>query len=156
MNVRDTIRGIQLLYIETAPFIYYTERRDGYVEKMRSVFTDVHTGRVHIITSVVTLVETLMKPLKENDTTLVRRYREMFYRTQHMTLVPISAGVAESAADLRARYNLRTPDALHIATAIDAGCDAFLTNDIDIKRVQEIAVLVLDELELERDPPAAP
>jgi len=67
--------------------------------------------------------------------------------------VPISAGVAESAADLRARYNLRTPDALHVATAIDAGCDAFLTNDTGIKRVQEIAVLVLDDLEL--DPPAA-
>src|SRR6185295_18858878 len=74
---------------------------------------------------VVTLVETLMKPLKENDTTLVWCYREMFYRTQHMTLVPISAGVAESAADVRARYNLRTPDALHVATAIDAECGAF-------------------------------
>jgi predicted nucleic acid-binding protein len=48
---------------------------------------------------------------------------------------------------------MRTPDALHVATAIDAGCDAFLTNDTGIKRVHEIAVLVLDDLEL--DPPAA-
>jgi len=79
MNLRDALRGVQLLYVETAPFIYYTEGRAGYVEKMRSVFTDVHVGRVHVITSVVTLVETLMKPLKESDTTLVRRYREMLY-----------------------------------------------------------------------------
>jgi predicted nucleic acid-binding protein len=50
---------------------------------------------------------------------------------------------------LRARYNLRTPDALHVATRIDATCDAFLTNDAGIKRVIEIAVLVLDELELD-------
>lgn len=154
MNIRDALHSVRLLYVETAPFIYYTEQRAGYVEKMRVVFTDVDRGRVHVITSVVTLAEILMKRLKENDPTLVRRYREMFYRTQHMTLVPISAGVAESAADLRARYNLRTPDALHVATALDAGCDAFLTNDTDITRVNEIAVLLLDDLEL--DSPAAP
>jgi predicted nucleic acid-binding protein len=52
------------------------------------------------------------------------------------------------AAELRARYNLRTPDALHIACAIDTGCDAFLTNDTGIKRVNEIRILVLDDLEL--------
>jgi predicted nucleic acid-binding protein len=63
-------------------------------------------------------------------------------------LVPITIPVAESAADLRARYNLRTPDALHVASAIHVGCEAFLTNDTGIKRVQELAILILDELEL--------
>ena len=38
--------------------------------------------------------------------------------------------------------------ALHVAAAIDASCDAFLTNDLGIKRVTEIKILVLDELEL--------
>lgn len=56
--------------------------------------------------------------------------------------------LAEQAADLRARYNLRTPDAVQIATAIDTGCDAFLTNDIALKRVTEICVIVLSELTL--------
>ena len=49
---------------------------------------------------------------------------------------------------MRARYNLRTPDALHVATAVPAGCDAMLTNDAQLKRVQELSILVLDELEL--------
>ena len=64
-------------------------------------------------------------------------------------MLPVTSRIAESAADLRARYNLRTPDALHVAAGIDARCDAFLTNDTGIKRVTEIAVLVLDELELD-------
>jgi len=64
-------------------------------------------------------------------------------------LLQVTSRIAESAADLRARYNLRTPDALHVAAGIDARCDAFLTNDTGIKRVTEIAVLVLDELELD-------
>jgi predicted nucleic acid-binding protein len=48
-----------------------------------------------------------------------------------------------------APHNLRTPDALHVAAGIDARCDAFLTNDTGMKHVTEIAVLVLDELELD-------
>jgi predicted nucleic acid-binding protein len=40
------------------------------------------------------------------------------------------------------------PDALHVACAIDTGCDAFLTNDTGIKRVSEIRILILDDLEL--------
>jgi predicted nucleic acid-binding protein len=50
--------------------------------------------------------------------------------------------------ELRARYRLRTPDALHVACAIDMGCEAFLTNDKGIKHVEITRVLVLDELEL--------
>ncbi|HTG15538.1 MAG TPA: PIN domain-containing protein [Blastocatellia bacterium] len=62
--------------------------------------------------------------------------------------LPIDIKTATSAADLRARYNLRTPDALRVATALAAGCDAFLTNDSDMQRVSELRVLVLDQLEL--------
>ncbi len=61
---------------------------------------------------------------------------------------PIHGNVAEHAADLRARYVLRPPDALQIATALHAGCTDFLTNDIRLQRVTEIRVLVLDEIEL--------
>jgi predicted nucleic acid-binding protein len=42
---------------------------------------------------------------------------------------------------------LRLPDALQIAVALEAGCEAFLTNDLTLKRVVELRVLVLDDLE---------
>jgi predicted nucleic acid-binding protein len=65
-----------------------------------------------------------------------------------MQLVSIDPETAKVAADLRARYNLRTPDALQLATAIKAGCDAFLTNDATLKKVTELKILVLSELQL--------
>ena len=65
-----------------------------------------------------------------------------------MRLIPVTFEIADKAAQLRAQYNLRTPDALHIASAIESGCQALLTNDLGIKRVTELRVLVLDELEL--------
>ena len=64
------------------------------------------------------------------------------------TFVDISQPTGEMAAKLRADYNLRLPDALQLAAAITYGCDAFLTNDAQLKRVVEIQVLVIDELEI--------
>ena len=52
------------------------------------------------------------------------------------------------AAGFRARYHLLLPDALQIAVALEAGCEAFLTNDLTLKRVTDLRVLVLDELKL--------
>lgn len=149
MNIEHALQNVYLLGIETAPFIYYTEHRVGYIEKMQSIFTHVRVRNIQVITSVITVTETLMKPLKEQDMDLVGAYRRMLYSSEEIMLAPVTAQIADVAANLRARYNLRTPDALHVATAIVSGCDTFLTNDTGIKRVTEINVLVLDELELD-------
>jgi len=62
--------------------------------------------------------------------------------------VPINAEIADQSARFRASYNLRLPDALQVATAVYAGCDAFLTNDTQLQRVQELRVIVLEEISL--------
>ena len=59
----------------------------------------------------------------------------------------ITSEIARCAADFRAKYNLKLPDALQIATAIVSNCEAFLTNDTKLKRVTELQVLVIEELE---------
>jgi predicted nucleic acid-binding protein len=148
MKLEDAFIGVQLLYIETAPFIYYTESRAGFVEKMRTIFQRVLDAQINIVTSTITLTECLTKPLREGDTALVTAYNAMLRSTRHIKLIPVDVTVAARAADLRARYKLRTPDALHVASGLVTGCDVFLTNDLDLKRVQEVRVLVLDELEL--------
>lgn len=149
MKISRALTGVRLLYIETAPFIYYTENRPGYVEKMRAIFQCVLDQQMSIITSTIALAECLPKPLKENDRAVVKAYDTLFQNTKEIRLVPVDSSIARRCADLRAQYNLRTPDALHNATAIETGCDVFLTNDLSIRRVKEVRVLVLDELELD-------
>ena len=100
------------------------------------------------VTSVVSLTEVLIHPLRHNDVALENRYLDLLLHTRNVQTLPLDTATCTSAARLRARYNLRTPDALQIASAIEAGCDAFLTNDLDLKRVQEISILVLSELEI--------
>ena len=148
MIISDGLKGTKLLYIETAPFIYFTEQRAGYFEKMVALFTYVNQAEIQVITAALTLTETLIKPLQNEDQDLVEQYRSLFYGTEGITTVSITPQVGDRAAHLRAAYGLKTPDALHIATAMGAGCDAFLTNDLGLKRVTELSILILDDLEI--------
>ena len=65
-----------------------------------------------------------------------------------INFVDINSETALIAADIRVRYNLKLPDALQIATAIQSNCDAFLTNDLQFKKVRELSILVVSELTL--------
>lgn len=150
MKISQALVNVQRLYVETSPFIYYVENHPVYADKMQQIFEDVNTGKIEGITSVITLAETLTKPLQTGDKIVEQAYRTLLQQTQHITLMPITAAIAERTAELRARYALKTPDALHIAAALDSGCDAFLTNDLRVRGVSEIRILVLDELELDQ------
>jgi predicted nucleic acid-binding protein len=149
VKISDALEGIQRLYTETAPLIYYVEENPTYVAKMDAIIEAIEDRPIEAVSSVITLTEVLTRPVKLGNARLEREYRDILLHSGGFRLLTITARIAESAAALRARYNLRTPDALHVAAAIDVRCDAFLTNDIGIKRVTEITVLVLDELELD-------
>lgn len=110
---------------------------------MRQVDAGLITG----LASTIVLAEVLVQPIRVGNHTLAKRYEAILSDSHHFQLEPVATATARYAADLRARYNLRTPDALHIATSIVSGCDAFLTNDSSLKRVSEINILVLDALE---------
>jgi len=79
---------------------------------------------------------------------LQQEYSELLLHSADFETMPIDAETAKRAATARAQYNLRTPDALQVATALEFDCQAFLTNDIPLKRVTELRVLILDKLEL--------
>jgi len=148
MRVENALTNVKRLYIETAPFIYYVEDHPNYADKMESIFSAISKTGVEITTSVITLTEALTKPLKVGDRVVEQAYRTLLQGAKHIELVPVTTRIAERAARLRAEHNLRTPDALHLAAALELDSDAFLTNDLTLRRVKELRVLVLDEIDL--------
>ena len=148
MKIDTALQSTQRLYLDTAPLIYYFEEYSSYISKMDRIFDLIARTPVVTFSAVHILTEVMVKPLQTGNHELAQEYRDILVHSDAHTLVSITVPIAESAADLRARYNLRTPDALHVATAISAGCDALLTNDSQLKQVQEFSILVLDELEL--------
>jgi predicted nucleic acid-binding protein len=141
------LAGVTRLGLDTAPVIYYIENHPLYNDLVTAVFGRLSVRHVLGVTSVVTLAEVLVQPLMSGDTRLAEAYRRLFYQAGPLRLEPIRRATAERAAELRARYRLRLADALQLALALQAGCEAFLTNDLTLRRVTELRVLVLDELE---------
>lgn len=148
MKLADALRDIQYLTFDTAPLIYFVERHPVYFDRMLFIMRYIDSKRISGVASTVALTAVLVQPLRIGDSVLAQRYEAVLTHSDSFRLEPVTAQIAEIAASLRARYNLRTPDALHVATALDSGCDAFLTNDEGIKCVTDMRVLVLDEQEL--------
>ena len=69
------------------------------------------------------------EPFRQSRPDLAALYREILLYSPYLDIVTLEASIAESAARIRARHGIRTPDAIQIATALGAGCQAFLTND---------------------------
>jgi predicted nucleic acid-binding protein len=148
IKLDDALSGVQRLAVDTAPVIYFIEANPKYDALVTDVFQRISNGTLEGHCSVITLTEVLVQPLRQGDQQLSQDYTDLLLQSRHFSTVSIDPAIACTAADLRARYGLRTPDALQVAAAIENGCQAFLTNDAKVKRVKEIRVLVLDELEL--------
>jgi predicted nucleic acid-binding protein len=101
-----------------------------------------------MVTSTVTLVEVLVHPLRQGNTILAQEYREILLNQESLTLVELTPDIAETAAQLRASYNLRSPDSIQRATAICEGASFFLTNDARLPSLPRLTVLVLDNLRI--------
>ena len=56
----------------------------------------------------------------------------------------IDQNVAHQAAKLRARYGLKTPDALFLATALEEKAQAFITNDVRLKVIENIEIVLIN------------
>jgi predicted nucleic acid-binding protein len=148
IKLDDALMGVRRLGFDTSPLIYFVEANPQYDALVTEIFRRVSNGAPLGVTSVITLSEVLVQPIIRQHTLLQREYRDLLLRSGNFNTLAISATIAELGAELRAQYRLRTPDALQIATALEAGCEAFLSNDSGLRRVTELRVLILDDLEL--------
>lgn len=144
-NLDRAMVGVTRLGLDTAPVIYFIEANPVYDDLVTAVFRRMAVGEITGITSVITVIEVLTQPIRSANTDLQQRYRDLLFNSANFETVPISFSVALRTAELRSKYNLRTPDALQVAAAIESGCQAFLTNDKDYHHVTELQILVLSE-----------
>jgi predicted nucleic acid-binding protein len=148
VKLDDALQGVNRLGMDTAPLIYLVERHTRYAETVLEIVQRMAVGRLAGVTSVVTLGEVLVQPIRQGNDLLQRRFTNALLRGIGFRTYPVDVPAATLAAQLRADYNLHLPDACQIAVAIREGCEAFLTNDRRLTRVTDLRVLVLDDLEL--------
>ena len=148
MKIDDALRGVSRLAFDTAPIIYFVEANPTYDSLVANIFNRVATGEVEGWTSVISLSEVLVQPIAAGRNDLQQSYRELLLNSSNFHTLPIGPVIAEDAARLRAAYGLRLPDAIQVAFAINTGCQAMVCNDHSMRRVTELSIVVLDDLEL--------
>jgi predicted nucleic acid-binding protein len=87
-----------------------------------------------------------VKPVQQHNTQLQQLFRVVLYKTRGFSTLPITRHILEAAAQLRATTGLKTPDAIHAATALHGGCTLFVTNDPAFRRVPQLNVAVLGDI----------
>lgn len=140
-----SLRG-KMVGLDTAPIIYFIEGNPLYVEMMRTFFLAVQKDEFSVVTSTITLLETLVVPLRHGNINLAQQYRDILLKTKGHTTISLFPNIAEEAARLRASYNISTPDSIQMATALFGGASFFLTNDTHLPSLPNLKTLVLDEL----------
>lgn len=145
MQIDEALSGVSRLFLDTAPVIYVVERNPQFVNVVDPIFDRLDLDITSVI-SPVTLAECLVGPMRLGLSDLERAYLNLLNRDD-VIFVDSDPPIAREAARIRCEYNFQLADALQIATALQASCDAFLTNDHQLKQTTELKVLVVKELE---------
>lgn len=142
--IEDSLQGVTRLFLDTAPIVYYVEPNPTYFDRVRLIFDQIETGVLTAVTSPITLAECLIHPYRLGLSQLQQDFFNVIVSTENTVFQPVDAQVGRQAAMLRATYNLTLTDALQVATALVANCEAFLTNDLTLRRVIELRIVVLE------------
>lgn len=134
------------IYFDTAPLIYFLDRSDSFYHLMKDFIFRNYREDNQFYTSVLTDMEYLTFPYKTGDVQKIDNYHG-FLRDLVFKKIDVTREICLGAARLRGRYDfLRQMDALHIASCIFYNCDFFLTNDKQLKQVEEISTVYLGDL----------
>jgi predicted nucleic acid-binding protein len=130
--------------LDSSIFIYFIERNPRYLSLVRPIFQALDEGRLQVVTSSLTLLETLVVPLRAGNSVVAHAYERFLTKPRGLRLVPIDMGLLRAAAHVRAVTRLKTPDALQVASALSAECSVFVTNDSRIPSMPGLRVLQLE------------
>ena len=138
--------GRRRTYLDTNIFIYALEGEGQFVGDLTDLFAAIESADLQTVTCELTLAELLVKPFRKNDAKGEQRCRESVRSRQGLTVVRVDLNALVESARLRANTRLRLPDAIHVASALIAGCEVFLTNDQRLRGAPGLEVLLLSEV----------
>lgn len=132
------------VYLDANIFIYAVE---GYAPEeafLRELFAALEDGRFTAVTSELSLAEVLVKPFELGREDVAAAYTELLTPSERLAVLPVDRAILSEAARQRATLGMRLPDAIHVATALAAGCELFLTNDRRLKLPPGLAKELLE------------
>jgi predicted nucleic acid-binding protein len=134
------------VYVDAQLFIYEVRDRQPYQALFEPLWRALDAGHLSVVTSALTWLEVLVHPLRDEDADLQRAFGDALTRAG-VRVEPITLDILRAAARLRADVpSLRTPDAIHAATAQLTRCDVLISHDPAFRSVPGLNHLYLGDI----------
>ncbi len=122
------------IYWDTMLFVYWFEDNPQYAQRISEIYEALETRGDTLWTSVFTVGEVLTGPYKRCEQEEAARIRE-FFSSSRIHLIPFTEETADRYARIRGESRVSPADAIHLASAAQAGVDLMLTNEAALRRL---------------------
>jgi predicted nucleic acid-binding protein len=129
--------------LDTQIFIYFIEEDGRYLPLIKPLFETIDGGNLVAVTSGLSLMEVLVVPYRSGNAALADRYEDLLTNSRGLRFIEVDRRLLKAAAQLRAMFKLKPPDAIQVAAALVADCESFLTNDRRIHAIPGLKILQL-------------
>lgn len=129
------------LALDTQVFIYFIEEERRFLPLLKPLFEAIDHGDLVGVTSGLSLMEVLVVPYRSGNSALADRYEALLTNSRGLRFIEVDRRLLKAAAQVRARFKIRPPDAIQMAAALLGNCNSFLTNDRRIPAVPGLKIL---------------
>jgi predicted nucleic acid-binding protein len=131
-----------LVYCDSVILIYFFDHTGPLNVRATNRLAALAAAGDRIAVSDLVGLEYRVKPVKTADTVKLTLF-DAFCSRPDVQVVPITTAVFDRATLIRAAYNFKLGDSLHLAAAVEGGCDRFLTHDNRLSSCTDIPVEIL-------------
>jgi predicted nucleic acid-binding protein len=117
-KIKTILKDTDVIGLDPVVFIYHFEENKRYSPLTMVLLKLIESEEKIGVTSIISLLEILVKPIKNGREDLVREYEFVFETFPNLSYIEIDSNVAKKAARLRADYNLKIPDAIQLSAAL--------------------------------------
>jgi predicted nucleic acid-binding protein len=127
--------------LDTQILIYFIQEDGRYLPLIKPLFEAIDSGDLLAVTSGLSWMEVLVVPYRSGNAALADRYESLLTRSRGLRFIEVDRSLLKAAAQLRATFKLKSPDAIQVAAALVCDCTSFLTNDRRIRTVPGLKIL---------------
>ncbi|HEX9758219.1 MAG TPA: PIN domain-containing protein [Nitrospiria bacterium] len=142
-KLKGFLKKHQKVGLDSNILIYLIENNPHYSRLTKEIFQAIEKGQNQGVCSTLSLLEVLVQPYRLKNDELVNQFYGLLTTYPYLIWEEFSSETADIGARFRAQYNLKTPDAILAATASHSGATGFIGNDVQLKKVKELDVLIL-------------
>ena len=140
-------KGSRVL-LDTVALIYFLEENQRYSKKAEKIFGRIESGELQGVMANLVFAELLVPLYRSGDPQAAVGLSNRLINFRNLEVITLTTEISREAARLRADYGLRTPDAIHGATAIITQASGILTNDKQLKALtrEGLSIWLFDTL----------